>query len=386
MLDFDYSIPTKIFFGRNKIERLGEETKKYSSNILIVYGGGSIKRNGIFERAVKILNENKIKFCELSGIKPNPDIQKVREGIAICRKNGAGLVLAIGGGSAIDSAKAIAAGACHQGDPWEFFTGKSEIKAALPVATILTIAATGSEMNGNSVISDDIKQEKLATASEFLRPKFSILDPEYTFSVPEFQTGAGTVDIFAHVCEQYFSPTKGAYVQDRLAEAIYKTCIRYGRVAMDEPANYEARANLMWAGSLALNDLLSCGKYGDWSCHAIEHALSAMYEVTHGAGLAIIVPKWMEYVLDKNNAAKFAEYAKNVWDVRTIDEMSAAKEGIKKTAEFFKSLNMPSSLKSIKVSKKTMDLMAQKATFGGTIGGFKQLNKNDVYNILDSAF
>jgi len=386
MLDFDYYIPTKIFFGIDKIEALGGEIKKYSSNIMLVYGGGSIKRTGIYDRAVKILNDNKINFIELSGIKPNPDIKNVREGVVICRKNNIGLILAIGGGSVIDSAKAIAAGALYNGDAWDFYTEKAEIKSALPVAVVLTLAATGSEMNGNSVISDDIKQEKFAVASEHLRPKFSVLDPTYSFSVSEFQTAAGVVDIFAHVCEQYFSPVKGTYVQDRLAEAIYKTCIRYGRVAVDEPTNYEARANLMWAGSLALNDILSYGKYGDWACHAIEHALSAMYDITHGAGLAMIVPKWMEYVLDKENAGKFAEYAKNVWDIRIADETEAAKEGIRKTSEFFKSLKMPSSLKSVKVSKKTLDLMAQKATAGGNIGAFKKLSKNDVFNILDSAF
>ncbi len=232
--------------------------------------------------------------------------------------------------------KTIATGVYHDGDPWDLFVlGDSSVKKALPIGTVLTFAGTGSEMNGNAVISNEQTEEKLAIHHDILRPRFSILDPTYTFSVPKNQTAAGTVDIFSHILEQYFSPTKDAFVQDRMAESLLKTCIAYGPVVLQEPTNYEARAQLMWTSSIALNGLLGYGRVSDWATHGIEHALSAVYDVTHGVGLAILTPAWMEYVLNEETRYKFVEYARNVWETRRNKRYGRRKERYRKNKGFF---------------------------------------------------
>jgi len=247
MLNFYYSVPTEIFFGENQINVLGEQIKKYGSRILLVYGGGSIKATGIYEEVVKILKENNIYFCELPSVEPNPKISSVRDGIRLCKDNKIDLILAVGGGSVIDCAKVIGAGYYYEGDPWEIVLDYRKIKKVLPIATVLTLSATGSEMNAGAVITNLETNEKLSTFHEEMVPKFSILDPTYTFTVPKEQTAAGTADIMSHIFEVYFSTTKSAYLQDRMSEALLLTCIKYGKLAIDEPENYEARANLMWA-------------------------------------------------------------------------------------------------------------------------------------------
>ncbi|MDD2373612.1 MAG: iron-containing alcohol dehydrogenase, partial [Syntrophomonadaceae bacterium] len=315
MLNFNIHFPTRISFGRGKIEDLSKEILCYGDKVLLVYGGGSIKRSGLYDRVLQVFQDNGITHVELSGVQPNPRISSVRQGIELCKKHEVHLVLAVGGGSTIDCAKIIAAGAGYDGDAWDFFTRKAKINYALPIGTVLTLAATGSEMNPNAVISNDDTKEKLGTGSPVLIPRFSIVDPEYTFTVPPEQTAAGTVDIMSHVFEQYFSPTLGTYIQDRLAEAMLKTCIHYGPIAIAQPDNYEARANLMWTGSLALNGLLGAGKRTDWATHDIEHEISALYDVTHGLGLAVLTPYWMQYVLDEQTAPRLAEYARNVWEI-----------------------------------------------------------------------
>ncbi|MCX6664938.1 MAG: iron-containing alcohol dehydrogenase [Euryarchaeota archaeon] len=387
MLDFEYTISTKIFFGKNKTMKLGNELNHYTKRMLLVYGGGSIKQSGIYDSVHKIIREHNITCKELSGVQPNPRISSVRNGIKLCRQNGLDFILAVGGGSVIDCAKAIAAGVPYDGDPWDLFLqGDSKIKRAIPIGTILTIAGTGSEMNGNAVITNEETAEKLAIHSDLIRPKFSILDPTNTFTVPKEQTAAGTVDIMSHIFEQYFSLTKGAFIQDRLAESMLSSCIHYGPIVMNEPENYEARANLMWTSSLALNGLLSYGKITDWATHAMEHALSAMYDVTHGVGLAIIIPHWMEYVLNDTNAYKFADYAKNVWGFTESDDMSLAKESIEKTKEFVRQLDMPTTLRDVGVNKHKLTEMAKKSVPFGDIGKFKKLNERDVLTILKNAF
>jgi len=386
MLDFEYSIPTKVFFGKEKIEELAGEIKKYTNRVLFAYGGGSIKMSGLYDKISKILEGNKIVYKELSGIKPNPRIESVREGIKICREHKLGLILAVGGGSVIDCAKAVAAGFYYRGDSWDLYSKRIQPEEALPLGTVLTIAAAGSEMNGNSVISNEATQEKLVVASSLLRPKFSILDPAYTFTVPGEQTAAGVVDIFSHILEQYFSLVKGSFVQDRLAEALLKTCIEYGSLAIAEPKNYEARANLMWASSLALGGLLSYGKTGDWSTHYIEHEVSAIYDITHGVGLAIILPHWMEYVLDEERLYKFIEYARGAWGIEGESSFATARKGIEKTREFFKTLGMPGSLREAGVSGDRLEEMAQKATAHGELGSFRKLQRGDVLKILKAAF
>ncbi len=386
MLNFDYSIPTKIFFGREKIEVLADQIKKYGSKVLLVYGGGSIKKSGLYNKIIDIFNKNNISFCELSGVEPNPRISRVRKGIEICRENKIELILAVGGGSTIDCAKVIAAGYYYDGDAWDIVLDSTKINKVLPIASILTLSATGSEMDAGAVITNLETSEKLATGHEDMAPKFSILDPTYTFSVPKNQTAAGTADIMSHIFEVYFSNTKEAYLQNRMAEALLKTCVNYGKKAMDEPENYEARANLMWTSSLAINDLLSYGKETEWSVHAMEHELSAFYDITHGVGLAILTPHWMEYALNDNTVNNFVEYGVNVWGLDPSgDKYEIAHNAIKRTREYFVSLGIPSSLREVGIGEEKLEKMAKQATVRGKLGNFKPLDAQDVLNIYIAA-
>jgi butanol dehydrogenase len=387
MLDFTYMVSTKILFGGNSIEHLGEELKQYGHRILFVYGQGSIKKTGLYDAVTDIFIKNNVIFHELSGVQPNPRISLVRQGVSLCREHDIECIVAVGGGSVIDCAKTIATGFYHEGDPWDLFLlGDSSVKKALPIGAVLTVAGTGSEMNGNAVISNEETVEKLAIHHDVLRPRFSILDPTYTFSVPKHQTAAGTVDIFSHILEQYFSPTKDAFVQNRMAESLLKTCIHYGPVVLADPANYEARAQLMWTSSIALNGLLGYGRVSDWATHGIEHALSAAYDMTHGVGLAILTPCWMEYVFNEETKDKFVEYARNVWQIEGTNEMVVAKKGIEKTREFFTTLGMPQTLRDVGVKQNALAKMAEKAVLHGAVGKFKKLGKNDVLTILKNAF
>jgi alcohol dehydrogenase YqhD (iron-dependent ADH family) len=385
MKNFNFIAPTKILFGKNKVTELAGELKGYK-NILFAYGSGSIKKNGLYDNVVDQLKKAGVSFRELSGIQPNPRLNSVIEGVEICRKNNVDFILAVGGGSVIDCCKAIAAGVPYDGDPWDFTIRKAEVKAPLPLGTILTLAATGTEMNGNAVISRDDTKEKRALSSDSLRPKFSILDPVYTFTVNRWQTAAGTVDIMSHIFEQYFTPDRGTFVQDAIAEAILRTCIEYGPRALEKPDDYEARANLMWSSSLALNGLTVTGKMsGDWATHQIEHELSAVNDLTHGAGLAILFPVWMEYVLDERRAFKFAQMARNVFGITDGDDMAAAKKGIEAVREFFASLEMPSTLREVGITSGHFEHMAKQATIFGPIGFFKRLGTGQVKEILDLA-
>jgi alcohol dehydrogenase YqhD (iron-dependent ADH family) len=387
MLDFKYMVSTKIFFGRNSIEYLGEELKRYGTRILFVYGQGSIKKTGLYDSVTDIFMKNNIIFHELSGVQPNPRISHVRQGIKLCREHDIECIVAVGGGSVIDSAKTIATGFYHDGDPWDLFViGDSSVKKALPLGTILTFAGTGSEMNGNAVITNEETVEKLAIHHDALRPRFSILDPTYTFSVPKNQTAAGTVDIFSHILEQYFSPTTDAFVQNRMAESLLKTCIEYGPLVLAEPANYAARAELMWTSSLALNGILGYGRLSDWATHGIEHAVSAVYDVTHGVGLAILTPYWMQYVFDEETKGKFVEYARNVWGIKGTNEDVVAKKGMEKTREFFSCLGMPKTLREVGIKENALESMAVKTVLHGAVGKFKKLEKHDVLTILKNAF
>jgi len=386
MLNFTMSLPTEVFFGRDMINNLPEYIRKHGGNrILLAYGGGSIKKNGIYDKITSLLDQNGIFYKELSGIKPNPRVSSVREGIKIIRENGLDFIIAAGGGSVIDACKGIAAGWTYDGDPWDFYLRKTNLeKKPLPVGVILTLAATGSETNWGSVISDDITERKLPFRHEMLRPKFAVLDPVYTFSVPKYHTAAGLVDIMAHVFEQYFSPTQDAYLSDRLAEAVMKTVIHYGPKVMEDPKDYEARANILFAGTLALNQILSYGKTTDWATHMIEHEVSAVYDISHGAGLAVLFPNWMKYVLNEDNQPKFVDFAVNAWDVNTNGRSPSevAVEGIERTKEFFDFLGMPSTLSEFKIDSSRLEEMAEKAVVFGELGTFKKLGKEDVLAIL----
>lgn len=386
MNNFDYSIPTKIFFGKDQIKVLGKQIKQYGSKVLFVYGGGSIKKIGLYEEVIAILKENGIEFAELPGVEPNPRITTVSKGIELCREKGLDFVLAVGGGSTIDCAKVIAAGFYYSGNPWDIVVNPGKITNVLPVASILTLSATGSEMDTFAVISNMETNEKLGTGNPLMAPKFSICDPTYTYSVPKNQTAAGTADIMSHIFEVYFSNTKETYLQNRMAEALLKTCIRYGKIAMDHPDNYEARANLMWASSLAINNLLTYGKNVQWSVHPMEHELSAFYDITHGVGLAILTPNWMRYILNNDTVNNFVEYGINVWNIDDDQEaFDIANQAINKTQEFFKALGIPSTLREIGIGEEKLAVMAKQATRRGTIGTIKALDENDVLNIFKAS-
>ncbi|WP_282804166.1 iron-containing alcohol dehydrogenase [Clostridium tetani] len=387
MLNFNYSIPTKIFFGKGQIEILGKEIKKYGNKVLVVYGGGSIKKNGVYDEVVNIFKDNNINFWELSGVEPNPRITTVRKGIKMCKENDVDFILAVGGGSSIDCSKVIAAGCYYKKDPWDIVLDSSKIENAIPLGTILTLSATGSEMNAGAVITNLETNEKLGTHHPSMAPKFSILDPSYTFTVPKKHTAAGIADIMSHTFENYFSKTKEAYLQNRMAESILKTCIEYGKVAIEEPENYEARANLMWASSLAINGILSYGKETKWSVHPIEHELSAFYDITHGVGLAILTPYWMEYVLDYGTLDNFVEYGVNVWNIDDKqDKYAIANKAIEKTREYFVSLGIPSTLKEVGIEEEKLEEMAKADTRRGAVGGFRPLKEEDVLKIYKLAF
>lgn len=385
MQNFHYNIPTQIYFGKGQIENLGENLKKISDKVLLVYGGGSIKKIGLYDKVCEQLKKAGIEWRELAGVEPNPRIESVRKGVEICRQHGLTAVLAVGGGSTIDCSKIIASGVCYEGDPWDQVLDQNKITKALPVAAVLTLAATGSEMDGFAVISDLTKNEKWGSGNDLTKPVFSILDPQYTYSVSAYQTAAGTADIMSHTFENYFNQEKGAYLQARFCEGILKTCIKYAPIALEDPKNYEARANLMWASSMAINGICSYGENTSWSIHPMEHELSAFYDITHGVGLAILTPNWMEYVLNEDTLWKFVEYGKNVWGIHEGSDMEIAHAAIQKTREFFKSLNLPGSLHEIDIDESHFDVMAQKAADGGLKNGFVALDAEDVKKIYKMA-
>ena len=383
MQNFTYNIPTIINFGIDQLSHLAD-LRESGDRVLYVYGGGSIKANGLYDRSMKILRDAGLEVYELAGIEPNPRIQTIREGVNICRNKMVDMVLAVGGGSVIDSAKVIAAGACYDGDPWDLVIKPELISECLPIYTVLTIAATGSEMDTFAVISDLTKNEKWGTWSDFFAPRMSILDPTLTYSVPRRQTSAGVADIMSHTLENYFNNEKGAYLQARLAEGILKTLINYGPIALEQPDNYEARANLMWSSSLAINGLLSCGSNVGWAVHPMEHELSAFYDITHGEGLAILTPHFLEFALNKDNVWKYVEYAKNVFGITEGTEMEIARDAIRATKDFFKRMRLPSTPSELGIDDEYFDIMAEKAA-AGCFGTFVELTKDDIISIFRAS-
>ncbi len=388
MLNFKYYIPTALYFGKGEVASLEHELKGKYKRALIVTGSGSVKSNGIFYQVLAQVKKAGLEYKELSGIQPNPRLKSVYKGIQVCRDSNIDLVLGVGGGSVIDASKAIAAGAEYDGDCWDFFIKKATPERALDIGCVLTLAATGSEMNGNAVITKEDTRRKLALCTPHIRPRFSILDPEYTFSVNRYHTAAGVVDIIAHIFEQYFSHTKGSDVQDLIAEALIKVCLKYGPIVLHSPRDYTARSNLMWAGTLALNGLIGYGKDSDWASHGIEHELSAIYDISHGAGLAIIMPSWMKNVLSDKTVPRLAAYGINIWNIDADkDPIDIANEAILKTKVFFTSLGMPKSLREIDIPAEMFEEMAGNVIdHYGQVGSFKKLNKQDIIDILVSAF
>ncbi|TDX52497.1 iron-containing alcohol dehydrogenase [Orenia marismortui] len=382
MNNFNFNNPTELLFGKGKVKKVGKKVKEYGSKVLVVTGGGSVKRIGLYDKVIASLEENNLEIYELSGIEPNPRVSSVRDGVKLCKENDIDLVLAVGGGSTIDASKAIAGAVFYDGDAWDLFAKGIIIEKALPVGTILTLAATGSEMNPNFVVSNLETEEKMGAGSPLLYPKFSILDPVNTFTVPKEHTVYGIIDIAAHVFEQYFSHTESTPIQDRWAEGILVTLKEESMKVLANPEDYNARANIMLAGTMALNGLISIGKETDWASHGIEHAVSAVYDIPHGGGLAIIFPNWMKYVLDQGTD-KFVQYSTRVWDVDPTgkSDKEVALEGIEKTREWFNKMGAPSSLADYDIGNDKLEVMAEKATAKGTRGSYKVLDKDDVVEI-----
>lgn len=389
MKDFTFEISTKILFGKDTLENLGKEILPYGKNVLLVYGQGSIKKTGLYDKIVNNLEDNGIKTFDLEGIVPNPRIDKVREGVVLAKENQIDFILAVGGGSVIDSAKLIALGAYSEADPWDIVIGKEEPNKAIPLGAVLTLSATGSEMDTASVISNEETGQKLGWGSELVRPKFAILNPELTYTVDAYHTAAGTADIMSHTMENYFSLNDGAFFQDRTAEGILKTCIKYGPIAIKDPNNYEARANLMWAGSWAINGLLDTGKDTAWSVHPMEHELSALRDITHGVGLAILTPYWLEYCLNDQTEEKISDFATNVFGIKESSKKETALKGIDALRKFFTSMGISERLREEGFTEEDLPLMAKNCVNNRTkaeITGFVHLEENDILEIYKKAF
>ncbi|WP_276929076.1 iron-containing alcohol dehydrogenase [Herbinix luporum] len=388
MNNFTFYSPTYFVFGRKTENEAGHYVKRFGgSKVLIHYGGGSAIRSGLLDRVKASLEKENIEFIELGGVKPNPRSGLVYEGIDLCRKENVDFILAVGGGSVIDSAKAIAAGVKYEGDFWDFYEGKP-VTEALPVGTILTIAAAGSEGSGDSVITKEEGMLKRGAGGEALRPVFSILNPELTQTLPAYQTACGATDIMAHVFERYFTNTKEVEITDRLCEAVLLTMIKEVPRVIKDPNNYEARANIMWAGMVAHNNLVGVGREQDWSSHGIEHELSALYDVAHGAGLAVVFPAWMTYVM-KHDINRFAQIAVRVWgcEMNFENPEETAKEGIERFKQFLTSIGMPITFKELGAKEEDIPLMVEKLGLGenGTMGSFVPLRAKDVEQIYRLA-
>lgn len=389
MQNFIYESPTKILFGRGKELEVGKEVSNYGKKVLLHYGGGSIKRYGLYDRVTKSLKESKIEIVELEGVKPNPRLSLVREGIKICREENIDLILAVGGGSVVDSAKAIGIGAKYDGDVWDFFLGKASPRQTIPVGVVLTLPATGSETSLGTVITDEGSHVKADTGGVIVRPVFAILNPETTYSLPPEQTTAGIVDIMAHIFERYFTNTKDVDLTDRLSESALRTLIKYAPIVLEEPNNYEARAEIMWAGTIGHNGILGVGREDDWASHMMGHEMSAMYDTTHGVTLSIIFPAWMKYVY-KNRPEIFAQFSTRVFDVESDYEKidSVALEGIKRLEKFFTSINMPISFKEAGIPTDKIEEMAKLAIENNNnnpLGHFVKLEEKDIVEIFKLA-
>ena len=386
MNGFVYNIPTKVYFGENQLGHLGEELKKFGTRVLLTYGGGSIKRNGLYDRVIEELHKAELEVFELSGIEPNPRIESVRKGVAICKEQGIDVLLAVGGGSTIDATKFMAAGACVDHDAWEFFGANAKpINEALPIVTILTLSATGSEMDTAGVISNLETGDKLGRLAPALLPRVSFLDPTLTYSVSKYQTACGAADIMSHIMEVYFNTQEDLFMLDCFMEGMLKTVVKYAPIAVAEPENYEARANLMWTSSWAINGFINGGKRKAWSCHPMEHELSAVYDITHGLGLAILTPRWMEYCLDETTVDKYVQYGVNVFGIDAkLDKMEIAKLSIKLTEEFlFEKLGLQRTFTEVGIKREDFAMMAKKACRYGDIKGFKTLTPSDVEAIFE---
>ncbi|WP_438312122.1 iron-containing alcohol dehydrogenase [Sporosarcina sp. FA9] len=383
MNDFTFQNPVKLIFGKGQISNIIKELPQYGKRVLVVYGGGSVKRSGLFEELNTILNEIGMEVHELAGVEPNPRVSTVRKGVAICKKENIDVLLAVGGGSVIDCTKLIAVASKYDGDAWDFVSKKAFPTDALPFGTILTLAATGSEMNAGSVITNEETQEKYGWGSPFSYPKFSILDPTYTKTVPLDQTIYGIVDMMSHVLEQYFNEATNTPVQDEMCEGVLRAIIENGPKLIENLEDYSLRETILFAGTMGLNGFLKMGYNGDWATHEIEHAVSAVYDIPHAGGLAILFPQWMRYNV-KVNPERFAKLGVKVFRVnpegKTAEQI--AHEGIDRLASLWKSMGAPETLAYYNIDDSKLELIAEKATVNGNIGKFASLDKEDVLSIL----
>lgn len=389
MNNFEFLTPTKVFFGKDTHYNVGKIIKDYGfNNILLHYGKESIKKSGLYDEIINSLNENGIVFTELSGVEPNPKMTLVKEGVKICREKNIQFILAVGGGSVIDSAKVISDGVNYDGEIWDFFERKAVVTKPLKVGVVLTLSASGSEMSDSAVITNE-KGIKRGYSSPYHRPVFSILNPCLTYSVNKYQTACGIVDIMMHTLERYFSLPTCIPLTDSLGESIVKNTIDAGKIAYENPCDYNARATLMWAGALSHNSLTGAGKNVFMPCHQIEHEISGMYDfVTHGAGLAVVFPAWAKYVY-KSDVDKFNKYAKNIWGIETDKDNpeKSAYLGIIATEDFFKSIGMPTRLSHLGIDDKNLRELAKRCTFYGkrTLPGIVELDEDkifDIYNLM----
>ena len=388
MNDFNYYTPTRYVFGRGVESQTGELTRWMGvDRVLLVYGMGSVVRSGLLDRVKASLDAVGIKYLELGGVLPNPTDDRVYEGVEMCRRENLTGLVAVGGGSAIDTAKAIACGVPYEGDFWDFYAGKKIVEEALPVGVVLTIPAAGSEGSGNSVITklDGLHKISLRTESA-LRPKFAVMNPELTFTLPPYQTASGIADMMAHIFERYFTNTPETEVTDRVAEGVLKAIITEAPRVMAEPENYDARANIMWCGTLAHNGICGTGRQEDWVSHFMEHELSAVYGVTHGAGLAVMTPAWMTFMAT-HNPSKGAQFARRVMDVVNDDDTQAALEGIARLRAFYASLGLPITLGQLGIENPDFDLLVHKLheNKGEVIGGYYRLTAVETRQIYELA-
>lgn len=385
MENFNFKSPTRLIFGKDTHEETGKYVKEFSKKILVLYEGEAelIKKLGIYDKVVKSLEENGIEYLTLGGVVPNPRLSLVYKGIDICKENDIDFILAIGGGSVIDSAKAIALGTAYDGDVWDFFTGKNTPVKSMNVGVVLTIPGSGSEMSESSIISNEELSMKCVCDTEVNFPVFSILDPQVCFTIPSHLMACGVTDIMSHLMERYFSQAKDTQLSDALLEAAMRTVVEFGPKIMAEPKDYNNAAQIMWSATVAHNGMIACGRIADWSSHRIEHEISAIYDITHGAGMAIIFPAWMKYVKDANIEV-FVNFATKVFGVEEKgSKEEIALEGIKRLEEFFKSLGLKTTLKESGINDEHFEDMAQKALGGSeTLGRFKKLTKEDIVSIL----
>ena len=385
MLNFDFHNPTRLVFGQGTIKDLGKYIKEYGDKkVLLLYGKGSIFKNGVYDEVVSSLKEHGIEYVEMDGVKPNPVLSKVIETVDLMKREKVDAIVAVGGGSVLDTSKISAAAYYYDGNPWDFYEGKVYPEKALPIYGVLTISATGSEMNSGGVITNEEEKKKWGWGSKYTYPRLSIVDPSVQKSLPRNQTVNGAVDTLTHVFEAYFGGTSGTLMQDEFSEGIIRTTMASVKVLLENPEDYEARANLAWAATLALNGLNGLGRRGDWASHSIEHSVSAYYDIAHGEGLSIVMPAWMKYVY-KNDVEKFARFGEKIFGIVKEDKGEQALAAIEAYKDFLRSIGAPVSLSERNIGEEHLKEMAENAVLRGPLGSLMKLQAEDVYEIYKLA-